>query len=307
MNLSTTFLGKKFPNPVVLASGILGVTGAGMASVVKNGCGGVTAKSLAVEPRPGHPNPTVISNENFMINAIGLSGEGLNHAEKEFEIYKAKCPDNPLIVSVISKTIDGFKEVTKRANLTPADLLEVNISCPNVEDEFGRSFAALAETTLAVTKIVKANSNLPVIIKLSPNVTSVVEIAKAVEKGGADAINMGNTLGPGMVIDTHFRKPVLANKMGGVSGPGLKPITVKNVWQIYQSTKLPIIATGGILTGNDAIEMFLAGASLVGVGSGVYYQGIEIFQKINEEITEYMEKENVTKIEDLIGLAHKQS
>ena len=304
MNLTTTFLGKKFPNPLVLASGILGVTGAGMASVIKNGCGGVTAKSLAIEPRPGHPNPTVISNEHFMINAVGLSGEGLEHASGEFEIYKNMCPNNPLIASVISKNIEGFKAVIEKANETKADLIEVNISCPNVEDEFGRSFAALPETTLKVTQIVKANSDLPVIMKISPNVTSIVEIAKAVEEGGADAVNMGNTLGPGMVIDTHFKKPVLANKMGGVSGPGLKPITVKNVWQIAQNTNLPIIATGGVLTGNDAIEMMLAGASLVGIGSGVYYRGIDIFQKVINEIEEYMQKEYVENISDLIGKAH---
>ena len=305
MNLSTTFLGKKFPNPLVLASGILGVTGAGMANVIKNGCGGVTAKSLAVEPRTGHPNPTVISNEHYMINAVGLSGEGLEHAQEEFEKYKKMCPENPLIISIISKNIDGFKEAVEHANRTNADLLEVNISCPNVKDEFGRSFAAVAETAFESTKIVKENSKLPVIIKISPNVTSILEIVKAVEEGGADAINMGNTLGPGMVIDTHFRKPVLANKMGGVSGPAIKPITVKNVWMISQNTNLPIIATGGILTGNDAIEMLLAGASLVGIGSGIYYRGIDIFQKVVSEMEEYMEKENVKDIADLIGAAHR--
>lgn len=304
MNLSTNFLGVKFPNPLVLASGILGVTGAGMANVIRNGCGGVTAKSLAIEPRTGHPNPTVISNEHYMLNAVGLSGEGLENAQAEFEKYKKMCPENPLIVSVISKNIEGFKTVVEMANKVGADLIEVNISCPNVEDEFGRSFGALAETAFQVTQLVKKTAKLPIIIKISPNVTSVIEIAKAVEKAGADAINMGNTLGPGMVIDTHFRKPVLANKMGGVSGPILKPITVKNVWQIHQNTKLPIIATGGVLTGNDALEMILAGASLVGVGSGVYYRGIEIFQKINNEIQEYMEKEGVVDLKELVGKAH---
>lgn len=305
MNLSTQFLGVNFPNPLVLASGILGVTGAGMANVIQNGCGGVTAKSLAIEPRSGHPNPTVVSNEHYMLNAVGLSGEGLENAKIEFEKYKKICPQNPLIVSVISKNLEGFKAVVEKANQTKADLIEVNISCPNVEDEFGRSFAALAETAFESTKIAKQNSRLPVIIKISPNVTSIIEIAKAVESAGADAINMGNTFGPGMVIDTHFRKPVLANKMGGVSGPAIKPMTVKNVWQIYKSTKLPIIATGGILTGNDAIEMILAGATLVGIGSGVYYRGIDVFQKIIEEIQEYMEKEHVNKLSDLIGVAHK--
>lgn len=304
MNLSTNFLGINFPNPLVLASGILGVTGASMASVIQNGGGGVTAKSLATEPRPGHPNPTVISNEHYMINAVGLSGEGLSHATEEFEKYKKMCPNNPLIVSIISKNLDGFAAVTQEANKTCADLIEVNISCPNVEDEFGRSFAAVAETAYKSTKIAKQNTNKPIIVKLSPNVTSIVEIAKAVEEAGADAINMGNTLGPGMVIDTHFRKPVLANKMGGVSGPAMKPITVKNVWQIYQNTNLPIIATGGVLTGNDAIEMILAGATLVGVGSGVYYRGIDIFQKINTEIQAYMEKEGVKDLNQLIGGAH---
>lgn len=305
MNLSSNFLGINFPNPLVLASGILGVTGASMANVIKNGCGGVTAKSLAIEPRTGHPNPTVISNEHYMINAVGLSGEGISHATDEFKKYKQMCPNNPLIVSIISKNLEGFAAVTQAANKTSADLIEVNISCPNVEDEFGRSFAAVAETAYKSTKLVKENTDLPVIIKISPNVTSIIEIAKAVEEAGADAINMGNTLGPGMVIDTHFRKPVLANKMGGVSGPAMKPITVKNVWQIHQSTNLPIIATGGVLTGNDALEMILAGATLVGVGSGVYYRGIEIFQKINDEIKAYMEKEGVKDINELIGAAHK--
>ena len=276
-----------------------------MTNVIQKGCGGITAKSLAVEPRPGHPNPTVISNEHYIINAIGLSGEGLSNSKEELEKFKKDCPKNPLIVSILSKTVEDFKAATEEANKIPADLIEVNISCPNVDDEFGRSFAALPETAFAATQIVKKNSDLPVIIKISPNVTSIVEISKAVEEAGADAINMGNTLGPGMVIDTHFRKPVLANKLGGMSGPALKPITVKNVWQIYQNTKLPIIATGGILTGEDVVEMFLAGASLVGIGAAIHYRGIECFQKIIEELNEYGEKEGVKDISNLVGAAHK--
>ena len=303
--LKTTFLKNSFPNPIVLASGILGVTADGMGDTVHHGIGGITTKSIHIEPRKGHKNPTVVGlgKEVGMINAVGLSGEGIKTAKGEYSRFKEKWPHIPLIVSIFGGTYEEFKQVAIEAETSVADIIEVNISCPNVESEFGIPFASECLPAQKVTEIVKKHCpSKPIVMKLSPNVSNIGIIAKAVEEAGADGVCAINTIGPGMIIDPFMRAPVLANKVGGVSGRAIKPISVKCVWDISRAVKIPIIGTGGIETGLDAIEIIMAGATLVGVGSAVYSRGIEVFGKIAEEMEEFMKAEGISDLSEIRGI-----
>jgi len=300
--LETIFLNKKFTNPIVLASGIRGVTAASMARTIEDGCGGVTAKSVSKEPRTGHPNPTCIGMDHFFINAVGLSNPGVEKAVEELKEFK-KFSDRPLIGSIFAGTFDEFAEVAEKICEAPIDFLEVNVSCPNVSKEFGTPFAYSTEAVETITKKVKERSKVPVIIKLSPNAWNIDVIAQAAESAGADAITAVNTVS-GMIIDVYSRKPVLHNKQGGVSGPALFPIALKCVFDIYKKVKIPIIGTGGISTGEDALAMIMAGATLLGVGSAVYFRGQDAFKKITTEMEDIMKAENIDSLDQIRGSAH---
>ncbi len=304
MDLSTKFCGIEFKNPTVLASGILGVTADSLKYVIKNGAGGVTSKSVNYKGKKGHPNPTVITYEGGMINAVGLSNPGIEHKIKDIEEYKSKT-DEPLILSIFAGTVDEFDMLSKKANESKADMIEVNISCPNTEDEFGKPFACCVGVPEIVTKKVKANTDKPVIVKLSPNVPDIATICKKVETAGADGITLINTVGPGMVINIETAKPILANKVGGISGPAIKPIAVKCVYDAYKAVSIPIIGMGGITTGRDAIEIMMAGASLVGMGTSIYYRGDDVFTKVVKEMEEWLALNGYTSLKEIIGLAHK--
>lgn len=308
MNLSIDFLNVKFPNPTVLASGILGVTGDSLKNVVRNGAGGVTSKSVWLERHEGHPNPTMMGTESFYINAVGLPDGGIEKARDELGSYLEWEERAPLIGNIVAGKVADFEEIAgKMAEIKP-DIIEVNISCPNVEDEFGKPFACVAADAAEVTKVVKEKTgDIPVVIKLSPNVSNIGEIAKACEDAGADGITACNTFGPGIVIDIDTAEPVLANKVGGVSGPGIKPLAVKKVMEVAQAVKIPVIGMGGVVTGRDVIEFMMAGASLVGVGAGVYYRGADVFEKITKEIEEWMKESGVSDISGIIGKAVKNS
>lgn len=307
MNLSVNFCGIEFPNPTVLASGYLGVTGASLANCVKHGCGGVTAKSLFMEERLGHPNPTVLTFPGGIINAVGLCGEGIKEAKHEFEIYKSQCPDNPLIGSVAGKNIKELVEVAEIMDTYPVDMIELNFSCPNVDDEMGRPFACDPQMTADGVKAVRKVTKKPISVKLSPNTPLIGVIAKRAESEGADAITAVNTMGPGMLIDIYMRRPILANKVGGVGGMAIKPIAVRCVYEIYKNVKIPIIATGGIINGKDAIEMMMAGGSLLGIGSALAYSDMKAFELITEKIKEFMEEEGFSDVAELVGLAHEDA
>lgn len=301
--LQTTFLNKKFANPIVLASGILGVSAASLARAIKDGCGGVTAKSISLEARAGHPNPTTAGFEHFFINAVGLSNPGVDAAVEELKKYK-ELSDAPLIGSIFAGTPEEFAVVAERICAAPVDFLEVNVSCPNVSQEFGKPFAYSTEAVETITKKVKEKSRVPVIVKLSPNAWNIDVIAQAAETAGADAICATNTIS-GMVIDVRGRRPVLHNKQGGVSGPAIFPVALKCVYDIYKKIKIPIIGTGGITTGDNALAMIMAGATLLGVGSAVYFRGGEAFAKIGEEMRKIMEEEGIKSLEEIRGAAHQ--
>lgn len=304
MKLNVDFCGVKFRNPLVLASGVLGVTGASLKYVVENGAGGVTTKSIWREGHTGHPNPVIIANDHFMLNAVGLPDAGIEKAHIEIGEYMKNKPA-PLIANIVEARIADFAEVAEKVSALKPDIIEVNISCPNVEDEFGKPFACSTHDAAAVTKAVRAKTKLPIVIKLSPNVLNIAEIARSVVDAGADGICAINTVGPGLLIDLETREPILANKVGGVSGPAIKPLSLKAVYDIHKALpKVPIIGTGGIITGEDALEMIMVGATLVGVGTAVYYRGVDCFQKIGDEMMKWGKEHKIKNLDELRGVAH---
>lgn len=309
IDLSVEFCGVVFANPLVLASGVLGVTGDSMAKVVQNGAGGVTSKSVWPYEHKGHSNPTIIASEHWMLNAVGIPDAGPEKIAEEFMRYKAKC-SAPFILNIVGGAMQDYEEVARAiAHLKP-EIIEINISCPNVEDELGKPMACSVSKSSEVTKKVKqalvdsGAQNIPLIVKLSPNVENIVSIAKSVMDAGADGVTAINTYGPGMAIDIETAQPILANKVGGLSGPAIKPLAIKHVHDIYKALKCPIVGTGGVTTGRDAIEMLMAGATLVGVGSAVYYSGQDVFAKMVQEMTDWCAENQVSRLRDVIAKVH---
>ena len=301
-NLGVNFCGVSFKNPTVLASGILGVTASSLKNVIRHGAGGVTTKSIWLQEHVGHKNPVMFGTPHYFMNAVGLSDAGMEKAVQETfpEYNKRKLA--PIIASIVASKIDDFGIVAEEISKCDPDIIEVNISCPNVEDQYGKPFACSVVDAARVTKLVREKTKKPVIIKLSPNVSNIGEIAKGCAAEGADGFCAINTVGPGMAIDINVRRPILTNKVGGVSGPAIKPMAVKCVFDVYKATKLPIVGTGGILTGEDAIEIMMAGARLVGMGTMVYYRGVEGFKKVVQEMNEWCDKNGVKNIEEIIGV-----
>ncbi len=301
LDLSTSIAGVKLKNPTILSSGILGTSPDPIKRAFENNAGAATIKSIGPEPRDGNNNPSVIDFGHGLLNAVGLPGPGYKNMDVEFnELSKIK---EPVIWSIYGNDIKDFVNITKYILKYNPKIIELNISCPNKEN--GMLFSQDKKSAAKVTKSVKQVAKKTVVIpKLSPNVTNIVEIAVACEKAGADAINAINTV-QAMVINIDAKKPVLYYKKGGMSGPAIKPIAVRCVYDIYENIKIPIIGTGGITNGRDAIEMIQAGSSAVGIGSAVYYHGINVFQKIVSEIREWMQENDYNLIKELIGIAHK--
>jgi dihydroorotate dehydrogenase (NAD+) catalytic subunit len=241
-----------------------------------------------------------------LINAVGLANPGV---EAEADILKEtrarlKPLGVPLIASIFAHTVEEFGLVAGRIDDARPDMIEVNISCPNVQAEFGRPFALDAEAAAAVTRAVKSATDTPITVKLSPNTPDLVQIALSVVHAGADALTAVNTLGPGMVIDLESGRPVLANRVGGVSGPAMRPIAVRCVYDLARTVNVPIIGTGGVSSGRDALEMIMAGATLVGVGSAVYECGPEAFGAIRQEMEEWMASHGVRRLDEIRGAVH---
>jgi dihydroorotate dehydrogenase (NAD+) catalytic subunit len=305
--LSTSLCGVDLPNPLILASGILGTEAELMARVARNGAGAVTAKSCSLEPRAGHPNPTVLAWEHGLINAVGLANPGVDAEVEELARTRAllKPLGAALIASIFADTVESYARVAKCVVAAAPDFLEINISCPNVHDEFGTPFAADAAAAAEVTAAVKeaVAGRLPVLVKLSPNVQDIAAIARAVEAAGADGITAINTL-PGMVIDVHARRPVLANRTGGLSGPAIRPLAVRCVYDIFRTVDLPIVGTGGVSSGRDAVEMIMAGATAVGVGSAVYDEGPGAFRRILGQMQDLLVELGVGSVAEMRGAAH---
>jgi len=291
-------------SPLVLASGILGLTASSMNRVVDNGCGAVTTKSFSLEARSGHKNPSIVPFEHGLLNAVGLSNPGVDESVKEIERFK-QMTEAPIFASIFGRTIEDYGEVVKKVVASRPHLIEVNVSCPNVRSEFGTPFGDSPKDTAAITQLVKQEAgNIPVSIKLGPHGPGIAWMAKVCEENGADAITAINTVGPGMLIDINVQKPVLSNKTGGVSGPAILPIAVKSVYEVYKNVSIPIIGTGGVTYWQDAVQMILAGASLVSLGTAVYYEGMEVFDKINKGLQVYLDTNGFTSLEEIRGRAH---
>jgi len=306
MDQKVTCCNLSFHNPLVLASGILGTEAALLERVARCGAGGVTAKSCGPEPRPGHPNPTVLDWGPGLINAVGLANPG---ARDEIDVLRETRARTsklgvPLIASIFADTAEGFALVAKTVDRACPDMIEVNISCPNVAAEFGRPFALDAQTAALVTRLVREATNRPISVKLSPNTPDLVSIGQAVVDAGADALTAINTVGPGMAIDLESGKPILANRVGGVSGPAIRPIAVRCVYDLARAVKVPIIGTGGVTHGRDALEMIMAGATLVGVGSAVYWRGPTVFADIQQEMADWMHAHGIHSLQEIRGIAH---
>jgi dihydroorotate dehydrogenase (NAD+) catalytic subunit len=305
--LQVDLCGISLPTPFVLASGILGTSSSLLARAARLGAGAVTAKSAGPLPRRGHPNPIVVDWGGGLINAVGLPNPG---AERQAELLaQAKAtlkPQGvPLIASIFAGTAEEFAMVARTVLGAHPDLLELNISCPNVHDDLGQPFAASCAGAVSVVEAVRPVCDVPLFVKLAPNVPDIGHIAAGVIAAGADGITAINTM-PGMVIDVESAQPVLTNKSGGLSGPAIRPIAVRCIYEIAEAVPgVPIIGTGGVTTGRDAAELIMAGATAVGVGSAVYVRGLEVFQKLTRELVEFMAAHSYTRIDEMGGLAHR--
>jgi len=295
-----SFLGKPLKTPLVLASGILGNNAGILKRVHQAGCGLVTMKSIGPEPRDGHNNPTVIDLGGGMINAVGLPTPGYDHMDAEWLALADRT--FPLNASIYGGSVEEFVKVAQYVSDKGPDFIEINISCPN-SDRHGMLFGVDEKAAFAVTHAVKRAIAVPLIAKLTPAAPDIGRIARACEDAGADAICAINTAGPGMVIDIEARMPVLAFKKGGLSGPIIKPVAVRCVYDIYRAVSIPIIGLGGVTTGEDAVELFMAGATLVGMGSAVRYRGIDVFDQVNRELTDWLTDHHTTR-DEIIGAAH---
>ena len=292
-----TIAGVTFKNPVMTASGTFG-SGAEYSEFVDlDRLGAVVTKGVANVPWPGNPTPRIVETASGMLNAIGLQNPGIDMFVKR-DIPFLKQFDTKIIVNVCGHSEEEYLEVVERLADEPVDMLEINISCPNVK-EGGIAFGQDPKAVEAITRSVKKKARQPVIMKLSPNVTDITEMARAAEAGGADAVSLINTL-TGMKIDIYRQTFALANKTGGMSGPAVKPVAVRMVWQTAQAVSIPIIGMGGIATAEDAIEFILAGATAVSVGTANFFNPHATVE-IAEGIERYMEQMKVEHIHDLIG------
>lgn len=297
-----TFAGLKLQNPTVLASGILGYSAESLASIVEGGAGAVITKSIGVKPRVGYANPTVVQTKCGLINALGLPNPGINAYAQEIRHAKTAL-QVPLIVSIYGYTPEEYAATARKAAEAGADAVELNVSCPHVKDtgsEISQNPAILAE----VVKKVKAAMRKPLIVKLSPNVTDIAALAETAVKAGADALTAINTV-KAMAIDAETAIPILSNKRGGLSGPAIKPIALRCVYDIYERVHVPIMGCGGITTWRDAVEFILAGASAVQIGTAIALKGPSVFAAVNRGIEAYVKKKKFRSVNEIVGLSHR--
>ncbi len=297
MNTKINFAGIEMKNPVTVASGTFGY-GREYADFFDLGkLGAIITKGTSLKPKSGNKPPRVCETASGMLNSIGLQNPGVEYFAQNDLPFLRKF-DTKIIVNACGSTIDEYVELCKILNTLDIDGVELNLSCPNVKEgcmAFGNTYEGVKIVTKEVRKVLQK----PLIVKLTPNVTDIASIAKGVEDGGADAVSLINTL-LGMKIDIHKRKPVLANNTGGLSGPAIKPVAVRMVYQVAQAVKIPIMGLGGIVSGEDAIEFMLAGATTVSIGAGNFIDPYTSIKTI-EGIEEYMKKYNIENISDIIG------
>ena len=300
--LSTRLAGLELRNPTALASGILGYSAESLQRVAEAGAGAVVTKSVGLTPRVGYPNPTVVQASSGLINAMGLPNPGIEAYKSEIRHAKTVLAV-PLIVSVYGYSAEEYATVAKAAAEAGADAIELNVSCPHVKEtgsEIGQTPKLLKETV----RKVKAAVCKPVIVKLSPNVTDIVQLSQAAVNAGADALTAVNSV-RAIAIDVDTAQPILSHKRGGLSGPAVKPIALRCVYDVSEKVDAPIIGCGGITTWKDAVEFFLAGASAVQIGSAIALHDPTVFTAINRGVTAYLKKKKHRSIKEIVGQAHR--
>ncbi len=299
-SLKVNFAGVEFQNPITTASGTFGSGMEYDEFVDVSKLGAVTTKGVADHPWPGNPTPRVAEVKGGMLNAIGLQNPGIDtFIERDLAFLHEK--NAKIIVNVCGHSEEEYLNVVRRLATEQVDLLEINISCPNVK-EGGISFGTDPKGVEQITKAIKKEAAQPVVMKLSPNVTSITEIAKAAEAGGADGVSLINTI-TGMKIDVERQSFVLANKTGGMSGPAVHPVAVRMVYEVANAVKLPIIGMGGVETTEDALELLLAGATMVSVGSANFYNPYATLEII-EGINDYLNRKGISDVNQIIGAVH---
>ncbi len=296
-NLGVDFLGIKFKNPIVTASGAYGYGREYESLYPLSRLGGISTKGTTINVKDGNPPPRIAETPMGMLNSVGLQNGGIDKF-LNYELPNLMTKDIRIIANIAGSTVEECALLASKLNGTAVDMIELNISCPNVK-QGGAAFGTDAKIAGEVTRAVRDASSLPLMVKLSPNVTSISEIAKSVEANGADAVSLINTL-LGMRIDISTRRPVLKNNVGGLSGPAVFPIAVRMVWQVSNAVKIPVCGMGGISCGEDAVEMMMAGASLLQVGAAIFNDAYAPV-KIIDEMNEWCDKNGVTDINEIIG------
>ncbi|WP_320047573.1 dihydroorotate dehydrogenase [uncultured Ilyobacter sp.] len=300
--LKTNFVGLDLKNPIMTASGCFGFGLEYKDYFDPNELGAVVVKGLTLEPRDGNFGTRIAETPGGMLNSVGLENPGIDHFENVITKEIDGKITSPIITNINGRTIEEYVEIAKRVeSIEAVKAIELNISCPNVKDG-GMAFGARPEVAGAVTKAVKEVTTKPVIVKLSPNVTDIVAIAKIVEENGADAVALINTL-LGMSIDIKKKKPVLGNIFGGLSGPAVKPVALRMIYQVSQAVKIPVLGMGGISCVEDAIEFLMAGASAISLGTGIFMNPI-LPVEIKEGLEKYCLENNLDNISEIIGAAH---
>ncbi len=302
--LAVEIAGLKMPNPTMLAAGILGLSSASLREAVENGAGAAVTKSVGLKPRVGYANPAVVQVNCGLLNAVGLANPGVQDFAEELKELKKDGFDVPIIASVFGFSSEEFAKAARILTRAGADAVELNLSCPHVEktgSEIGQSSALVAE----VVKQVKSAVDKPVMIKLTPNVADIVAVAEAGVKAGADAVAAINTV-RAMAIDVETAKPILANKIGGLSGSAVKPIAVRCVYEIYESIEVPIVGCGGVTNWQDAVEFMLAGASAVQIGTAIASEGLGVFRSVTRGVDSYIRKKGFRSVQDIVGLSHRR-
>lgn len=295
--------GLKLANPTMLASGILGYSAESFQSIVNGGAGAIVTKSVGLKSRMGYANPTVVQAKFGLINAMGLPNPGIEGFVEEIREAKAILTV-PLIVSVYGFSADEYASVAQKAVVAGADALELNVSCPHVREtgsEIGQDPRILAE----VVRKVKMATRKPVFVKLSPNVTDIVELAESASHAGADALTAINTM-KAMAIDAETAMPILSNRVGGLSGQAIKPIALRCVYDIRERVKVPIVGCGGIANWRDAVEFLLAGASAVQIGTAIAAKGPNVFRGITIGIGNYLKRKGFRSVSEIVGLSHRK-
>lgn len=301
--LNVNFAGLYLRNPTILASGIMGYSRASFQRIFNGGAGAIVTKSIGIEPRTGYSNPTIVQTSCGLINAMGLPNPGIENYVNEISETK-KALEIPLIVSIYGFSVEDYLKTSIKAEKAGADALELNVSCPHVK-KTGSEIGQNPEILFELIETIKSKVKIPILIKLTPNITDIVEIAQVAVDAGVDAITATNTI-KAIAIDVETTKPILSNIFGGLSGPSIKPIILRYVYELYEKLDIPIIGCGGINNWQDAVEFFLAGASAIQIGSAVATVNPSIFEKISNGITNYLKKKRIRSVNDIVGLSHKK-